>query len=113
MKKSVAYVMALAFFVVGFYSNGVFSPGLAWARKSQGENVMAYVKSVSGGWYTGKIDYIDAWIVTMGDVNHSFAKDVLFVSKDGFKVSRRNFQKGDTVKMLLDSHFECSILLKL
>ena len=113
MKKSVAYVMALAFFVVGFYSNGDVSPGLAWAQASQGENVMAYVKNVRGAWYTGKIDHIDDWVVTIGDVNHSFARDVLFVSKDGFKTSRRHFHKGEKVKMHLDSKFKCAILCKI
>lgn len=113
MRKRIVYAMALAFFITGFCLNGGLSMTHAWAQTSQGENVMTYVKNASGTWYTGKIDHIDGKNITICDVNHCFAPDALFVSKEGLKVSRHHFHKGEKVKMLLNSKFKCQILLKI
>lgn len=108
--KSWGRWLVLAVVAVGLF----MSPAPGDARgNSTGGDVMAYVNRAKGTWYTGVIDAINRKTVSISDVNHKFASDVVFVSRYGFKVSRQSFVKGKKVKMLINSDYKCSILLEL
>jgi hypothetical protein len=87
--------------------------GTSQASTAVDPELMAYVNKAPGTWYTGKIDAIDGKVVAMDDINRWFTSDVIFVSRYGFKITRRDFYEGKKVKMLLNSDYECSILMEI
>lgn len=109
--KRVAFILSVfVLCAVVFFGS---PPGVAVAEKKIGESVLAYVNKAPGTWYTGRIDAIDSTYISIADVTHAFAPNVIFVSKYGFTVSRSDFYTGKKVRMLLDSNYKCTILLEL
>lgn len=113
MQRRISFTRDLLFVVISLCLLLVSTSGSAWAGSHDNDSVMAYVNSAPGSWYTGKIDSINKDVVCIADVNRWFAKDVIFVSRYGFKISRRNFYKGKEVRILINPKYKCSILIEI
>ena len=113
MQRRVSFARGMSLLVIGWCVLLVLASGSAWGDSRDNDSVMAYVNSAPGTWYTGKIDSIDKNVVCIADVNRWFAKDVIFVSRYGFKISKRNFYKGKEVRILINPKYKCSILMEI